>query len=847
MLSQDLQGITEYSQRRGYSSTPGPSQNPLLSLSHSRYGLPERLVQNFYTLGVRSIYPWQMSCLMGRGLLEGEKNLVYTAPTGGGKSLVADVLMLKRIIDNPGQKAILVLPYVALVQEKSRWLRNLVEGVEKTSKNGSQEDLSRRRWRRRGDEESIRVVGLFGGSVIKSTWDDMDIAVCTIEKANSLVNSIVEECTADRLGVVVMDELHMIDDDHRGYLLELMATKLLTMGQNVQIIGMSATLPNTELLARWLGSKFYQSRYRPIPIEEYLVYDNAIYPASTSSNFLKTASQLSKSGVNVSLEQCRIIQPSEHIELKDPVNNAVVALALETVQAGYGVLVFCGSRKGCETDAALISEAMPIEEVSEDILNKRTDVIHDLRNTAAGLDMCLEKTIPRGVGFHHAGLTTEERDIIANAYDQGVIKVIVATCSLAAGVNLPARRVILHGARMGRDFIGPAMLRQMRGRAGRKGKDELGEAYICCRSRDIETVAQLMEANLPVLKSCLKADRRGIKRALLEVITTRLATDPEALNEYVRRTLLYHEDENGGLDKFIGSTLDELVEAALIAMEPDGTFNATQLGQATVASSLAPEDGLFVHAEIQRALRAFVMDGEMHVFYMFTPIQTAGLADVNWAVFRDEVDKLDESGLRVLQYVGVKPGVVNRCANLGASLKERTQEEQAEARIYRRFYAAFQLRDICNEMPVYAVAKKYDVPRGMVQNLAQTCQGFAAGMIKFCQRMGWGMLAAVLDHMSDRLSAGARADLLDLARVTFVKSRTARVFWENGIRSVRMLADSEPKELIPILLQAQPRKVSLRDAEEEDKYQKKLIMKAEIIIHSAQRLYEQDMQVELEE
>ncbi len=76
------------------------------------------------------------------------------------------------------------------------------------------------------------------------------------------------------------------------------------------------------------------------------------------------------------------------------------------------------------------------------------------------------------------------------------------------------------------------------------------------------------------------------------------------------------------------------------------------------------------------------------------------------------------------------------------------------ARVYRRFYAALQLRDLCMEMPVHTVAKKYDQPRGAVQTLAQTCEGFAAGIIKFCQRMAWGMLAAVLEHMSDRLHAG---------------------------------------------------------------------------------------------
>jgi DNA polymerase theta len=87
-------------------------------------------------------------------------------------------------------------------------------------------------------------------------------------------------------------------------------------------------------------------------------------------------------------------------------------------------------------------------------------------------------------------------------------------------------------------------------------------------------------------------------------------------------------------------------------------------------------------------------------------------------------------------------------------MKESTAQEVEIARIYRRFYAALQLRDLCNEMPVHAVARKYDIPRGMVQNLAQTCHGFAAGMIKFCERMNWGALVAVLDHFSDRLRAG---------------------------------------------------------------------------------------------
>jgi hypothetical protein len=73
---------SEYSQRRGLALTPSPASNPFLDLSHPRYGLPAQLVQNFARHGVKSIYPWQSDCLLHGGVLAGQRNLVYTAPTG---------------------------------------------------------------------------------------------------------------------------------------------------------------------------------------------------------------------------------------------------------------------------------------------------------------------------------------------------------------------------------------------------------------------------------------------------------------------------------------------------------------------------------------------------------------------------------------------------------------------------------------------------------------------------------------------------------------------------------------------------------------------------------------------
>lgn len=107
------------------------------------------------------------------------------------------------------------------------------------------------------------------------------------------------------------------------------------------------------------------------------------------------------------------------------------------------------------------------------------------------------------------------------------------------------------------------------------------------------------------------------------------------------------------------SALQELISEGLLLLKEDESYGATLLGQAVVASAFSPEDGLYVHEELKRALEAFVMDGDMHVFYMFTPLQVAMNNPIDWQILRDQLDRLDESGLRALQLIGVQPGFVN--------------------------------------------------------------------------------------------------------------------------------------------------------------------------------------------
>lgn len=151
-----------------------------------------------------------------------------------------------------------------------------------------------------------------------------------------------------------------------------------------------------------------------------------------------------------------------------------------------------------------------------------------------------------------------------------------------------------------------------------------------------------------------------LSRAILEAIATGLVSGIEAIKEYVKCTLLYRTMDKKIAYNIMNSALQELVSEDLLHQNDDESYVATQLGQAVVASAFTPEDGLFVYEELKRALQAFVMDGDMHVFYMFTPLQVAATTQVDWPIFRDQLDNLDESGLRALQFIGVQPGFVNR-------------------------------------------------------------------------------------------------------------------------------------------------------------------------------------------
>ena len=440
--------------------------------------------------GISKLNPVQKASLEA-GVLKGE-NLVVSAPTASGKTLIAEFAALNTI--KRGRKVVYIVPLRALASEKYHEFKEKYEGL------------------------GIKIAMSIGDLDSSDPWlARFDLIIVTSEKFDSLLRHGIR--WIDQIGLVVVDEIHLLNDPGRGPTLEVTITKLKTL-VNPQILALSATIRNYDEIAEWLGAKGLHSNHRPVKLYKGVCFGGEIY-----------------------------YHPKKRKETLDNEHPPEFEIAEKTIRAGKQALIFVSTRKNTESLAGNLGKIVrkmlkpgekdKLKEISESIL-------HAVERPTPQCEK-LSNQILDGVAFHHAGLTNEQRNLVEGAFKEGIIKVITATPTLAWGVNLPAYRVVIRDLKRfysgyGSDYIPVLEVQQMMGRAGRPKYDREGEAILIAKSKgEAEYVFDTYVRGEPERIQSKLGVEPVLRMHVLALIASGVTPSKNKLLDFFSRTFYAHQ------------------------------------------------------------------------------------------------------------------------------------------------------------------------------------------------------------------------------------------------------------------------------------------------------------------
>ena len=454
--------------------------------------------------GLKELNPVQKKAL--KPLSAGE-SLVVAAPTASGKTLIAEMAALKTVRE--GKKAVYIVPLKALASEKYEEFKVKYGPL------------------------GIRIAISIGDLDASDPWlAKYDLIIVTSERFDSLLRHGIH--WANSIGLVIVDEIHLLNDPGRGPTLEILLTRLRQLQEKPKILGLSATINNYKELASWLEARPVKSDYRPVKLYTGVCFDGKVHYV-----------------------------PKKSIELEGE-EHSLLELAKKTLKTGKQALVFINTRRSSESTAEKlggnIKAGLSPKEMSE-LMKLSQKILHLDHNTK----QCerLAKCLRMGTAFHHAGLTNKQRALIEKSFRERKIKIICATPTLAAGINIPAYQVIIRDLKRfssfyGMDFIPILEIQQMAGRAGRPKYDKEGEAILLAKDRSEAEYAweNYIKGNPEDIKSKLGVEP-VLRTHVLALIASGVTPSKQALLDFFFNTFyaLQYKDLTG-----IESILDRILQ-----------------------------------------------------------------------------------------------------------------------------------------------------------------------------------------------------------------------------------------------------------------------------------------------
>ena len=694
--------MTPRDRARGGTTPGAPASEERVALD--RTPLDDELKRVLVADGIESLYPPQAAAL--GPVLAGE-SLLLACPTASGKSLVAYLALLRAV--RAGRTGLYLVPLRALAQEKA-------EELERFEPLGLKVGIS---------------MGDFDLPAEK--LDKLDVLVATSEKADGLLRR--GSPWLDRLGVVVADEVHLMRDPERGPTLEVSLTRLRRSYPDLQVVALSATVGNSEEVARWLRARHVASDFRPVPLKLGVYYDGRI-----------TFTDLTGRDV-------------------PPPGESVPRLVRNAVAEGGQALVFVNTRKASEQLAETLVPTVRalLSPEERGLARAAVDELGGVSDEETEGVRRLSALLPNGVAFHNASLTNAERRIVEHAFRDRVLKALVATPTLAAGINLPARRVIVRDTTRYDDRLGmqapipPTEVHQMLGRAGRPRYDPYGEALLVARSEDDED--RLMDSYLSAppddIVSRLAAEP-ALRMHVLALVASRAVATEDDLEGFFAAT-------------FYGQTLplDELrfkVEAVREFLEandflvPGRRLTATPFGALTSELYLDPLSAVVLRGVLERAPLG------VGVFPLLAAV--AATPDLPPLFLRR----------------GEEPDLLSRYTDEAEELLVKPEEAPLELDL-EGFLATLKTASVLEawvtEVPILEITRKFGIGAGDLRSKVEDAEWllFATSRLasRFQRRLG-----RAIDDLSLRVRYGAAEELLDLVRLRGIGRVRARLLYRAG-------------------------------------------------------------------
>jgi len=514
-------------------------------VSLAAFGFPPELLAAWGGT-IRELNSLQLAAVNEFGVLNGE-NLVVSAPTSSGKTMIGELAALRSILDR--RRALFLLPLKALVNDKQRQFERLYAsfGVRTIEATGETDDIT---------------------PLLRGQYD---IALLTYEKFAAIVLAFPH--VLEQVGTIVVDEVQMIADASRGANLEFLLT-LVRMaarrGITPQIVALSAVIGNANGFERWLGARLLRRTERPVPLDEGLLLRDGRF------RYLD-----GKSGEEVISDP--VIRP---VIGKGSSQDWVIPLVQRLVREGKQVIVFRetkGEARGC---ANYLANALGLSPAHDALA-----MLPAGDPSLASSD--LRAALQAGVAFHNADLDRDERRAIEESFRQpdSALRVIAATTTLAMGINTPASAVIV----VGLEHPGPqpytvAEYKNLVGRAGRLGHAEHGTSYLLALDgREEHDFWQRYVRGAPedLQSRFLETGtdpRTLIVRVLVAARRAAEGVTAEEIIEFLEASFgVFQEVQRNGRWQWsradLAVALDDLARHGLLEAQPDGKYGLTPLGR----------------------------------------------------------------------------------------------------------------------------------------------------------------------------------------------------------------------------------------------------------------------------